>query len=147
MLLPFNVHAPGDVDGDKNKHIGIRFCLSSLDSVEEIGYDAFSYCTRVTSITIPEKVISIGNNTFDSCTRLTYVTIFDGVESIGEYAFKECNLLETVIIGTGITSIDSTAFFKCTSLKDIYIDKNKVADLVPSGSYTIHWNSTGPTTV
>ena len=124
MLLPFNVHAPGDVDGDKDKHIGIRFCLSSLDSVEEIGYDAFSYCTRVTSITIPEKVISIG-----------------------EYAFKECNLLETVIIGTGITSIDSTAFFKCTSLKDIYIDKNKVADLVPSGSYTIHWNSTGPTTV
>lgn len=39
MLLPFNVHALGDVAGDKDEHIGIRSCLSSLDSVK--------YCSQL----------------------------------------------------------------------------------------------------
>ena len=34
MLLPFNVHALGDVAGDKDEHIGIRSCLSSLDNIK-----------------------------------------------------------------------------------------------------------------
>ena len=48
---------------------------------------AFSGCTSLTSVTIPDSVTSIGNNAFEYCTALTSVTIGNGVTSIGGYAF------------------------------------------------------------
>ncbi len=46
-------------------------------SVTSIGYGAFSYCTSLTSITIPDSVTSIGEYAFLFCTGLTSVT-FEG---------------------------------------------------------------------
>ena len=62
-------------------------------SVDSIGRDAFSNCTHLTSITIPNGVTSIGEYAFKSCTQLASITIPNGVTSIGEYAFQHCNAL------------------------------------------------------
>ena len=48
---------------------------------------AFSGCTSLTSITIPDGVTSIGDQTFYKCRLLTSITIPDGVTSIGYRAF------------------------------------------------------------
>ena len=52
-----------------------------------IGIRAFSDCSSLTSITIPNSVTSIGNSAFDGCSGLTSVTIPESVTSIGIDAF------------------------------------------------------------
>ena len=66
------------------------------DSVVSIGDNAFEYCTGLTAVTIPDSVLSIGNQAFISCTGLTSITIPKGVTSIGDYAFQDCYRLAEI---------------------------------------------------
>lgn len=61
--------------------------IPSDGSVTSIGSSAFSGCSGLTSITIPDSVTSIGSSAFSGCSRLTGITISDNVTSIGETAF------------------------------------------------------------
>lgn len=94
-----------------------------------IGYQAFSNCTGVTSVTIPNSVTSIENNAFVSCTGLTSITIPNSVTSIGERAFSGCSDLISVTIGSGLISIGNFIFANCTSLTSISVeDGNTIYD-------------------
>ena len=59
------------------------------DSVTNIGAWAFYNCDNLTSVTIPDSVVSIGGNTFYNCSGLTSVTIPDSITEIGHRAFGE----------------------------------------------------------
>ena len=56
-------------------------------SVTSIGVDAFSYCSGLTSVTIPESMTSIDQAAFYGCSGLTSITIPNSVTSIGGEAF------------------------------------------------------------
>ena len=84
--------------------------------VTSIGEYAFSDCSGLTSVTIPDSVTSIGADAFAYCSGLTSVTIPDSVTSIGEYAFGDCSGLTSVTIGNGVTSIGDSAFRGCSGL-------------------------------
>ena len=80
-------------------------------NVTSIGYEAFSGCTGLTSVTIPGSVTSIGERAFNGCIGLTSITIGDSVTSIGESAFSGCSSLESITIPfvgakAGVTSSD-----------------------------------------
>ena len=63
--------------------------------VTEICQSAFAGC-GISSLEIPEGVLSIGVGAFDNCKQLKEVTIPKSVISIGLQAFWACNALESV---------------------------------------------------
>ena len=91
------------------------------DSVTSIGYQAFCCCSSLTSVTIPDSVTSIGDKAFVGCSSLTSVTIPDSVTSIGVGAFQDCRSLTSVTIPDSITRIREYAFMACSSLTSVTI--------------------------
>lgn len=92
-----------------------------LAGATSINYEAFSNCTNLTSITIPNNIMSIGFEAFRKCSSLTNIVIPDSVTSIGNYAFEKCSNLTNITIGNGVTQIGARAFTECSKLKNIYI--------------------------
>lgn len=96
--------------------------LTSIEipnSVTTIGEYAFEYCFGLTSITIPNSVTRIGGSAFYGCSSLTSIEIPNSVTSIGNSAFSRCSSLTNVTIGNSVTSIENYAFSGCDSLASI----------------------------
>ena len=94
-------------------NVGNTFTITS------IGGSAFSGCTGLTSIVIPNSVTYIGSYAFYNCTNLTSIVIPNNVNSIGDNAFSGCTNLKNAIIGENVESIGSSAFGGCSSLSKI----------------------------
>jgi hypothetical protein len=89
--------------------------------VTAIGYNAFSYCTNLTSVTIPDSVTSIAEYAFYGCSSLASVRIPDGVTSIGDRAFQLCTSLTNITIGNRVTRLGTAAFCLCINLVSVTI--------------------------
>ncbi len=105
-----DVEIPGTIEVGDQKY-----------KVTSIGDHAFSWCTDLTEITIPEGVTSIGNHAFRGCSSLTQITIPEGVTSIGDFAFSGCSSLTQITIPEGVTSIGDGAFYGCVNLTNVYV--------------------------
>ena len=84
------------------------------------GY-AFYRCRNLTSIVIPNSVITINPYAFQSCSSLTNISIPNTVTSVSTGAFSYCSSLESVSIGSGVNLIGSSAFYNCTCLTSVKI--------------------------
>jgi Flp pilus assembly protein protease CpaA len=108
--------------------------LTIGDKVTAINESEFEGCTGLTSVTIPNSVTSIGSSAFWDCTGLTSVTIPNSVTSIGNYTFVSCTGLTSVTIGNSVTSIGGCAFYECTGLTSVTIP-NSVTSIGGSAFY------------
>lgn len=108
--------------------------ISIPDSVISIGPAAFYMCTNLKSIEIPDSVISIGDIAFCGCDNLTSVDIPDSVVSIGKGAFGMCSNLMNIVIPNSVTSMDINAFAGCSSLTDIVLS-NSIKE-IGGGAFT-----------
>ena len=57
---------------------------------------AFSECTNIKNVILPNTLTAIGRAAFDNHTSLISISIPAGVETIGEYAFVSCISLKTI---------------------------------------------------
>ncbi|MCC8077999.1 MAG: leucine-rich repeat protein, partial [Oscillospiraceae bacterium] len=90
------------------------------DSMTAIDNNVFQDCTSLVTVTIPDSVTSIGDSAFSGCTSLANFTFPDSVITIDSGAFYDCTSISYLVIGTGLTRINDYAFYNCTSLYDIY---------------------------
>ncbi len=103
--------------------------LSSItipNGVMSICYQAFDICEGLTSIHIPNSVQILDGWAFGACSSLKAVTFEEGsqLSSIGWGAFRSCESLTSINIPDSVTNIGMDAFFECTSLTSIHIPKN-----------------------
>ena len=91
------------------------------NSVTSIGDNAFSGCAGLKSVEIPNSVTSIGVCAFTGCTDLNSLTIGNSVESIGGHAFYNCHSVTSLTIPNSVTSIGDAAFGECTGLTSVEI--------------------------
>ena len=110
-------------------------------SVTSIGSSAFSRCSQLTAVTIPEGVATIGSSAFESCSSLTAVTIPASVTNIGSWVFDYCSALTAIHVAEGNTaysSEDGVLFNKDkTTLVCYPIGKTETTYTVPATVTTI----------
>ena len=108
------------------------------DCFSRVYTNAFKGFKHLTSVTIPNNVISFGNNVFNGCTSLRSITLDDNYNSyISSGCFNGCTSLQSITIPSGTTAIDSYVFSGCTSLQSITILKtNGVVELWNANALT-----------
>ncbi|WP_298308168.1 leucine-rich repeat protein [Flavobacterium sp.] len=95
-------------------------------TVNEIDYGAFSFCSGITSVTIPSTVTTISSSAFRNSPNLTSVIIPNSVTLIGTSAFFGCTGLTSLTIPNSVTMIEEYAFTSCTSLTSLTIPSSVV---------------------
>lgn len=131
-----------------NEMIGKRFKdapqLSVPTWIRDIPPKAFSNCSSMTSVIIPDTVTSIGENAFMGCSSLNAVHIssmnawcnivffrpspyyrsYSNPLSYAHKLYLNGELVTDLVIPEGITSIGSGTFESCTSLTSVTLPKS-----------------------
>ncbi len=109
-----NNHVSGDVVIPSSvEHNNVTY------SVAYIGSSAFSGCSGLTSVSIPNSVTSIREFAFRGCSGLTSVSIPNSVTFIMSGVFYACSGLTSVSIPNSVTGIGDLAFYGCSGLTSI----------------------------
>ena len=103
------------------------------DTVEHI-YDFAFVHSGLSSLALPESLISIGVGAFVKCKNLKEVFIPNSVESIGDYTFHDCESLEKIQVHKSNEHYSSDAF-------GVLFDKDKkTLKTYPIGNKRTHYS-------
>ena len=105
--------------------------VSIPNSVISIGVAAFLQCKNLTSITIPGSVIKVYDSAFMSCNNLQSIELLCPLDVVSEYMFSGCTSLKSISLPNTVTIIEKVAFSGCSSLSSIDFSNS----LVKIGEY------------
>lgn len=72
----------------------------------------FEQCMGITSIVIPDTVITIGQSAFNNCKWLTTIYLSKNLKEIEGQAFDNCTGLRSIALPESLTTIGYEAFYK-----------------------------------
>ena len=81
-----------------------KLTVTMGESITQIANDAFYYCKKLTSVTLPSSLKLIEANAFSN-TGLTNITIPASVDSLGTRTFGECGNLTSIRIEDNTTPL------------------------------------------
>lgn len=97
------------------------------DTVETVGDWAFSLCSSMYQINLPASVETIGKGAFVGCESLTevnFATENSLLTEIGDYAFNDCSSLSDITLPEGLMVLGESAFFECSALKTVTLPES-----------------------
>lgn len=96
--------------------------MTIRSGVKEIQYNAFAFCSKMTSLTFPSSVTKIGDTAFEY-TGISSVSFTSAITSIGSFAFSGCkNLKEIDLTPLKITSL-GYGLFMTSNIEIAYLPK------------------------
>ena len=123
--------------------IGTEFNGKGIFAFDELQYftgmtsipsSAFSDCSELLSIKLPDNIISINDTAFARCQSLREIHIPASIESIGTRVFYYCQSLREIHIPANTESIGNGAFESCTKLTTVTFGKESKLRTI-AGSY------------
>ena len=105
--LPFEIE-----DGVLKKYSGQGGDIVIPDGVTAIADGVFHIDTPnpITSVSIPDSVVSIGNHAFSNLDKVEYFHLPAGLTSIGDFAFYQCTSATFPDLPAGLTELGQYAF-------------------------------------
>lgn len=91
------------------------------ETLVSLGEGAFLGCEALTEIVIPKSLTTIENYMFAYCTKLEKVTLSKEITSIGQYSFAGCELLSEINL-ENVNEINDYAFASCVALQNVKFD-------------------------
>jgi hypothetical protein len=121
------VTIPGAISGRPVVSVGngsFRSCLTITsvkvpDTVITINERAFQNCPLLTSADLGRGVVSVGALSFLYCVNLTSINMPDSVRAIGDLAFLQCTRMSAVHLGSNVKAIGNYSFDGCYGLREI----------------------------
>ncbi len=111
------------------------------NTVNTIGRHAFSTCSTLENITIPNTVTVIRENSaFYACTGLKTTTIPDSITYIGGYTFSDCTSLEGVYFAGDAPALGTQAFNNANKTTVYYLAGTSGWGPTYGGRPTLLWN-------
>ena len=86
-------------------------------SVTAIGKEAFSFCDRLTSVSLPGSITVIKATAFYWCCGIASIELPASLTAIGDDAFAGCKQLTSIAIPDAVASIGNGTFYCCDKLE------------------------------
>lgn len=77
--------------------------------------NSFDACSNLESCTLSTGLTIIPNFTFRNCAKLTNPTFHEGITNIGQYAYGSCSAITNITLPSTITTIENYAFNSCSN--------------------------------
>lgn len=106
-------------DTFKGKSITEFTELYNFTGLTEIPDEAFSGCSRLTTIKLPKSVKRIGARAFEGCRTLKEINLRDDITEIGEDAFNGCRVLPNVTLPANLSAIAAGTFEGCATINAV----------------------------
>jgi len=139
ITIPASVEliAENAFEGDYNKGSALeKVTFAKGSKLKEIRSQAFAHCTSLTSIELPEGLITLGGEdtdygtdygVFSDCTSLTTVKLPKSLTTIGKIdaswitggTFCGCTSLTSIELPENLQKLGAYTFYQCKELKSI----------------------------
>lgn len=93
--------------------------------VAAVGSYAFYGCDSVTSVSLPDGIVSIGTQAFNGCRSMKEIAMGRGLKAIGEGAFAYCAAMDSLVLPATVDSVGMLAFSMCTGLRHVEMSEGQ----------------------
>ena len=86
----------GGLFGVENESVPRTLSHVKLLNIETLENNAYSGCSNVSVVELPDSLVSIGSSAFYNCSKIVTLNIGPNVSEIGDNAFARCSSLEEI---------------------------------------------------